>query len=290
MSIRGTQENSKPFTNQILSCECAWPRGRGAPSRAGGWRWHQVREFLSLGVFCSPLLCFLLLPVVLSQPCCPCHTLPVPCSPSPLSTGAVPRICCLCGVRRGQQVSLCLSQGSHQAEHPSADPGAAGSVPGAEESLLGWECSRDPWGEDGPHVYPQCLVPSTLHTQGQPSLCSQHRECHCWSGKEQGKGLVCSRAALGAHWGCCDPTCAQGEEGQQAIGEQGGLSNLPQCLFFPLSVKTLHLGEGRSCAEALSLLSHSTDVMIPLCPGRDEELVWFFFWKVTAWDILFSRF
>lgn len=49
-------------------------------------------------------------------------------------------------------------------------------------------------------------------------------------------------------------------------------------------MKTLHLGEGGSCAEALSLLSHSTDVMIPLCPGRDEELVWFFFWKVIAWD------
>lgn len=180
-------------------------------------------------------LCLLLLLTVLSQPCCPCHTLPMPCSPSPLSTGAVPRICCLHGVRRGQQVLLCLSQGSHQAEHPSANPGAAGSVPGAEESLLGWECSRDPWGEDAPRVYPQCLVPSTLHTAraSPPSVHSAGNVTAGWDGA--GKG-ICELTS--SPWSSLHP--GRGEPA--GYWQRGGLSNLPQCLFFPLSVKTLHLG------------------------------------------------
>lgn len=110
-----------------------------------------------------------------SSQCCPSPAVPVPCPPSPLSTGAsctsskLPRICSLRGARRGQQISLCLSQGSQHTmlSIPQQSARAAGWLRGAEAvqgSQPGWECSRDAGGEFGPHVYPQCSVPSTLHT------------------------------------------------------------------------------------------------------------------------------
>lgn len=154
----------------------------------------------------------------------------------------LPRICSLRGARRGQQVSLCLSQGCHHAmlSIPQQSPGAAGWVPAltpaaeaVQGSLPGW---NDPGGEDGPHVYPQCSILSTLHTAraSPPSVHSPGTgnvsAGSGWSRDRGGVGSWSSLWLLGSH---LHPV------GGEAAGYwgTGRSSNLPQCLFFPLSVK-----------------------------------------------------
>lgn len=118
-----------------------------------------------------------------SSQCCPSPAVPVTPSLCPVlpphsqlvlscTSRKLPRICSLRGVRRGQQVPLCLSQGSHHAEHPSEKCSSCRLGP-CPRSMVLMPC-RDhcragnapgiPVGEDGPRVYPQCFFPSTLHT------------------------------------------------------------------------------------------------------------------------------
>lgn len=176
--------------------------------------------------------------------CCPSPAVPVPCSPSPLSTGAVLHIqeasqdLLLRGARRGQQVSLCLSQGCHHAmlSIPQQSPGAAGWVPAltpaaeaVQGSLLGW---NDPVGEVGPHVYPQCSILSTLHTAraSPPSVHSPGTgnvsAGSGWSRDRGGVGSWSSLWLLGSH---LHPV------GGEAAGywEQGGVQIYLSAFFFP---------------------------------------------------------
>lgn len=156
------------------------------------WRWHQVRELLSLDAFCSPHLCFLLLLLSLCPVLPPHSQLVLSCTSRKL-----PRVCSLHGARRGQQVSLCLSQGSHHTtlSIPQQSPGAAGWVPALNPC---WDCAgitaglgmlQGSWGRGWAPCLPSVLhTEHTAHTQGQPSPCSQPGEQGM--GMEQGQGIV----------------------------------------------------------------------------------------------------
>lgn len=199
------------------------------------WRWHQVRELLSLDTFSSPHLCFPLLLAVLPQPCCPCHTLPVPCSPSPLSTGAVlpvqeasQDLLSPWSQERTASLSLPVSGlPAHRASLSTILELQAGPCP---RSLDLW------WAGNAPGVPgrgQELCLPSVLHPgPALPVLTPQQS-----TGKGNGSAaLGWSRekalcGSLGAHCGCCDPTCA----GREAAGSWGTGRSLKIYLsaFFP---------------------------------------------------------
>lgn len=153
----------------------------------------------------------------------------------------LPRICSLCGVRRGQQVSLSLPVSglpAHRASLSTVLELQAGSLPW----LPGWECSRDPRERTGP-VFTLSASCCT-HTQGQPSLCSPHS-------RAQGTGNV--SAGLGWSRACPSelaaaaviPPALSGRGGSALLGnreESKILKFTSVPFFFPLSVKSLHLG------------------------------------------------
>lgn len=191
----------------------------------------------------------------------------------------LPRICSLRGARRGQQVSLCLSQGCHHAmlSIPQQSPRAAGWVPAlppaaeaVQGSLLG---CNDPGGEDGPHVYPQCSIPSTLHTAraSPPSVHSPgSRECQCWIGMEQGRGW-CGLMELTVAAGI--PPAPRGRGGSRLLGnrEEFKFTSVP---FFSLKCEKFAFGLRRKLCRALSLLSpqHWCDEALVSGEGRGTAL------------------
>lgn len=153
-----------------------------------------------------------------SSQCCPSPAVPVTPSLRPVlpphsqlvlscMSTKLPRICSLRGVRRGQQVPLCLSQGSHHAEQPSEESWSCRLGPCPRSTVLmprGDRCRAGnapgiPTGRGQAPCLPSVLVPKhAAHTQGQPSLCLHHSRAQRtgnvnagsgWSGERGSRGL-----------------------------------------------------------------------------------------------------